>query len=108
MATAIHSAPGFYADKSLRTRNIFTTRQREIENYVPSLSVLKGSLSRDTGETPTDHIRAGILVGKITASGLYRPSIIGLSNASYTSGATSLTVVAAVATEIARLIALAG
>jgi hypothetical protein len=109
MATGFYTAPGYNTGKTLRTRNIFTSRMRELENYVPSLSYIDGAHSRDTGETPTGHLRAGLLVGKITATGLYRPSIIGIIGTLISSGTkTSVTVPAVVATEVARLITLAG
>src|SRR6185312_10025775 len=47
-------------------------------------------------------LRAGLLMGKITATGLYGATIVGVLQAAYTSPATTLTVTAAQATEIAR------
>ncbi len=54
-------------------------------------------------------LRAGLLMGKITTGGLYRPSIIGLTTAAVSAAPhTTITVTAQCATEIARLIAVAG
>ncbi len=108
MPTDFRSVPGYYADKTLRTRNIFTNRTQFVPQFAPTLALLDGTLTRDTGETPTDHLRAGLLVGKITTGGKYRNSIIGITTAAYVDNDTTITVPAAVATEVARLIALAG
>lgn len=78
------------------------------EIYSPGLFVLNGTLSRDVVSTNTADLRAGHLVGRITATGLIRPSIIGVTTAAVASGATSITVGAALATEIARLRTVAG
>lgn len=55
-----------------------------------------------------DRLRPGLVMGKIAASGLYANSIIGVTAASYTSGATSLTVTPQCATEIVRRIGATG
>lgn len=50
----------------------------------------------------------GLLMGKITATGYWANSILGVSQSSYTSGGTSLTVTAAQAVEIARRVGTSG
>jgi hypothetical protein len=58
-----------------------------------------------------DILRAGRLMGKITASGLYAPSIIGVLQSAYSksgSGNTSMTVSAAQATELVRRVGSTG
>lgn len=94
---------------SITPRNIFVAQtSANPPRYAPSLITIDGTLTRDTGSTPTSLVRAGTLMGKVTTGGKYRNSIIGLTSAAYTSGGTSLTVSAAVATEVARLISVAG
>jgi hypothetical protein len=70
--------------------------------------MLDGSHSRDplnTGDLST--IRAGMILGMHTGN-LWRPSIIGLVTADYTSGGTELTVSAATAVEIVRRVGASG
>lgn len=67
--------------------------------------VIDGSKSRDPDNTGNlSVLRTGLLMGKITSSGKYAPSVIGKSNAAYAAGATSLTLTAQAAVEIARRI----
>ncbi|HET6494873.1 MAG TPA: hypothetical protein VFH61_05860 [Thermoleophilia bacterium] len=69
----------------------------------PRGHIIDGDNARDPGNTSdVDVLRAGTLLGKITASGLLGASVIGLTAAAYTSGATSLTLSAAAATEVSR------
>ena len=107
MPTDFRGLPGIYSGTKIVPRNIFTNRQSSANVFVPSLAVIDGTYSRDAS-AQADHLRAGNMMGIITSGGKYRPSIIGVTQANYTSGGTSLTVLAGVATEIARLIALAG
>jgi hypothetical protein len=51
---------------------------------------------------------AGTLIGKVTASNLYAPSIIGQTTVAYTSGGTSLTVAPGTATAIVNRIGSSG
>jgi len=106
MATDYRSVPGLYTGNTFQTRQVVRSVSSKV--YYPSLAILDGSLSRDVGSVPTSLLRAGMLLGKVTTGGKYRPSIIGLTNGAITAGAaTSVTVPAAVATEAARLIAVA-
>jgi hypothetical protein len=72
---------------------------------LPSNIVIDGSLSRDPLNTgDVDQLRAGMLLGKITSGGLYRPSIIGVTTVAHTGNSTViLTVAAGTATEVNRL-----
>lgn len=77
--------------------------------YLPGGRVIDASESRDplnTGYLTT--LRPGMVMGMITATGLYAPSIIGLTTANYTSGGTSLTVSPATAVEIVRRLGSSG
>src|ERR1051325_1283099 len=52
---------------------------------------IDGTLSYDYGNTgDTDMLRPGLVMGKVSASGLYAPSILGTTGGAY-SGGTSLT-----------------
>jgi hypothetical protein len=67
--------------------------------------VIAGSVSRDPTNTAyVDTLQPGLVMGIVTATGKYAPSIIGLSTVAYTSGTTSLTVSPATAVEIVRRI----
>lgn len=71
--------------------------------------LVDGTKGGDPGNTPdVDTLRAGKVMGLITTGSKWRPSIIGNTNGAVANGDTTVTVVAAVATEIARLITAAG
>jgi len=73
--------------------------------YLPRGLVIDGSLSRDPLNTSyLDYLRPGMVMGRITATGLYRPSAIGVLTVAYTTGGsgTSMTVSAATAVELVR------
>jgi len=77
--------------------------------YLPNGATLDGSESRDPTNTgDLDELQPGLLMGIITASGLWAPSYVGLLTAAYTSGGVSLTVGAATAVELARLVGQTG
>jgi hypothetical protein len=75
--------------------------------FLPRGVIIDGSNSRDPLNTgDVDYLQAGLLLGKITATKLYRPSIIGVTTVAYDNTAsinTTLTVGTATATEISRL-----
>lgn len=78
--------------------------------------IIDGSKSRDPLNTGAlSVLRPGVLMGKITASGKYAPSILGVTTGTnaqngtaYTSGGTSIAVSAATAVEIARRVGTSG
>lgn len=71
----------------------------------PGGIIINGSLSRDPLNTgDLDKLRAGLIMGKITATGLYCPAIIGTLKTAHTGDSTtSMTVDAATAVEINRI-----
>lgn len=76
---------------------------------LPFPAIINGTLSRDSGNTGfLADLRAGLLMGKVTATGLYAPSVLGVTTGAYTSGGTSITVSAAQATEIVRRVGATG
>src|SRR5881394_859418 len=109
MATDYQTVPGYYTGNSVANRNIFYNLDPAQRQFVPSVALIDGNLTRDVGSTPTNLLRAGLLLGKITTGGKYRNSIIGLTNGAISAATvTSVTVPAAVATEVARLITQTG
>lgn len=105
--------------------------------YLPVGGIINSSLSRDPDNTETGGnetepnqgsgtgsnipqppnatqsypgvLRAGLLMGKITTGGLYRPSIIGVIPGAISAAAhTTLTLTAQAAVEVQRLLTLAG
>lgn len=72
--------------------------------------VVDGALSRDPGNSADSilTLRPGTLMGKVSATGQYAPSAIGLSSAALTSSGTTLASSAAVATELVRRVGATG
>lgn len=78
-------------------------------HYLPGGRIIDGSKSRDLDNVgDIDVLTAGLLMGKITSSGKYAPSVIGVTTALYEDDGTTLNVSPAVAAEIARRIGTAG
>lgn len=76
---------------------------------VPGGKIIDGSKARDPLNTGAlSELRAGLLLGKITSSGKYAPSIIGLAGEALDSDETALTVSTATATELVRRIGASG
>jgi hypothetical protein len=64
---------------------------------------IEGTKTRDTGNTDSIiSLRPGLPMGKITASGFWANSILGVTSGAYTSGGTSLSASAATVTELVR------
>jgi hypothetical protein len=99
--------PGMQAVKTASQRVVFKSKSGEA--YLPGGKLIDGSESGDPGNTgDVRQLRAGLLMGKITTTGLFAPTIVGVTTAAYTSGGTTLTVSAAQATELARLVGQSG
>ena len=98
--------PGLGSARTASHRHVFLQHS---EKLLAGGRLIDGDQSRDTGNTGNlDVLRAGTLMGKITLTGLYAPSIVGVLASAYTSGGTTLTVSAAVATELDRLLGQSG
>ncbi len=80
------------------------------ESFFAGGATIEGTKARDPGNSASSilSLRPGLLMGKITASGYYANSIIGVVASAYTSGGTSLTVSAASATELVRRVGSSG
>lgn len=73
------------------------------KRYIPSGKTIDGSKSRDPLNTSNvDVLRPGLLLGKISASGKYAPSIIGVTGEAIDGAETAVTVGATVVTELVR------
>jgi hypothetical protein len=78
--------------------------------------IISGTNSRDWGNTGAlSVLRPGLLMGKITSSGKYAPTILGVTlgttsanSTAYTSGGTSICVAPAAAVEIVRRVGASG
>lgn len=102
-----NTVSGTTAEYQAQFRNI--RRSQQGAKYLGQGRVIAGSVSRDPANTAyVDTLQPGMVMGKVTATEKYAPSIIGLTTVAYTSGGTSLTVAAATATEIVRRIGTSG
>lgn len=107
MPTQFRGVPGTYVGQSATPRNIFTSYVKP--TFAPTFYQIDGTASRDPDNTGSiSLLRAGLLLGKETATGLYANSIIGLTNGNYTAGATTLTLTPQAATEVIRRIGATG
>lgn len=99
--------PGLRAAKSAAHRIVF--RDGVIDAWLSQGKVINGDQSRDPGNTgDVNVLRAGLLMGKITASGKYAPSFVGVIGTAYTSGGTTLATGVATAVELDRLLGQSG
>lgn len=102
--------PGIGSDRTATPRKILRSDQGKI--LLPIGKIVSGAASRDPLNTgDLDVLRAGMLMGKITASGKYAPSIIGVLPSAHTSSGTtvtSMTIGAANAVELVRRIGSSG
>jgi hypothetical protein len=97
----VSGLPGVRSTVTAEHRLVF---RQGWESYLAGGKIIDGSESRDAGNTGhLSRLRAGKLMGKITATGLYAPSVVGVLTAAYTSGGTELTVSAATAVEMDRI-----
>jgi hypothetical protein len=107
VAPIIPGLPGVRTPIAATARAVFRNY-----NFMGALAqgrYIDGVNARDPDNTgDTDRLRVGLLMGKITSTGLYANSVIGLTAAAYTSGATSITVTPQCAAEIVRRIGSSG
>lgn len=82
--------PGVATVREFAYRTVFLGEAKFYEGGL----IVDGSLSRDPGQgsPDTDKLRAGMLMGRVTASNKYAPSVIDVSTVAYTSGGTELTI----------------
>lgn len=106
--TIIHnSVPGLGSEQTYTPKEIFWTVDGR--QYAPGYYQTNGSVARDVNNTASIRtLEPGLLMGKVTASGLFAPSILGAITVAFTASQTVLTVSTAVATEISRRIGATG
>lgn len=106
LVPVVTGLPGIRAAQSTSPKIIF--KGADVPTYLPAGKLIDGSKSRDPSNTGNvDTLQVGLLMGKITASGLYAPSIMGTLTVAFSSG-TSMTVGAATAVELARRVGTSG
>lgn len=104
---AVLGLPGVRSDRNATYRRV--RKSDRAVRYIEGGGVISGAAARDPLNTGYLHtLEPGMLMGVITASGKWAPSIIGLTTVDYTSGGTSLTVSAATAVEIVRRLGASG
>ena len=107
MPTAITGLPGYRSERAADYRRV--RRSAQGAQYLEGCPVIDGTYSGDAGNTGhVDTLRAGKLMVKAASGGLYRNFIIGKTTAAYVDNDVALTVSAATATEIGRLLTAAG
>ena len=101
-----YGLPGMRADRTATPRKLLISQQGML--VLPRGRTINGSLSRDPLNTgDLDMLRSGMLMGMITASGKFAPSVIGVLPSAHTSSGTSVTsmsIGAANAVELVRRI----
>lgn len=96
-----NSAPGIGTTVSAAPRNILLTPDHAV--YLPSGKIIAGASARDPKNTgDLDVLRAGLLMGEITASGKYAPSVLGLVTTDTSAASTDVVVEEAAADELER------
>lgn len=99
--------PGVRATRTATHRIVF--RQGDWDSMLSQGKIIDGSESRDAGNTgDLDVLRPGTLMGMITATGLFAPCFVGVLQSAYSSGGTSLSVTAAQAVELDRIVGQSG
>ncbi len=77
-------------------------------DYLPGGVVLNGTKTRDPSNDTIKALRGGLVLGKITATGKYANSFMGLTAGALTSSGTSLTLTTTAATELVRRVGSSG
>lgn len=107
MAEQVYGMPGVRTARSSDARRLLISDQGKI--LLPRGRVIRGAVSRDPLNTgDLDVLRAGLVMGMITSSGKFAPSILGLLTEASIASDTEIVVSAATATEIVRRIGTTG
>ena len=106
VAPFVPGLPGVRAQVSSSQRLIF--KGGKVPEFLPLGRLIDGVNSRDPSNSPVTTLQAGLLMGKITSTGLYAPSIMGTLANAFSSPGVTMTVSAAVATELARRVGNSG
>lgn len=113
MATTYYNGPpGIEAARTATHRALFLQRS---ETFLAQGRIIAGACTRDTGNADVGVIRAGMPMGIISsvvnslgAVGSYANSILGVTTGAIAIGATSISVAAAVVTELVRRVGSSG
>ena len=97
--------PGLRDEKRANHKTVFVSPDWM---YLPQSVIIDGAKSRDPGNGTITVLRPGVLMGLITSSQKYAPSVIGSLQSAAASAATSITVTAAEATELVRRVGSTG
>lgn len=98
--------PGFRDAQTATPKLLFKGGYTPI--ILPGGKVIDGAVSRDPTNTGNLNVlQPGLLMGKVTASGRYAPSVLGVLTVAFASG-TSMTVAAATAVELVRRVGASG
>lgn len=92
------AAPGVGPTLTAAYRQIMLGHER----YFPGSHVIQGADARDPLSTPVTELRAGLLLGEVSADNVLGASIIGISGEVMDGEETEMDVTAAVATELIR------
>ena len=110
MSRTVTGIPGVKTVRTATPRRV--TMSRQGLRYLVGSPTIYGTSSRDPLNTgDVDVLRAGMVMGVISASGKYAPSVLGVTTAAYDKTGTSnttMTVSAATATELNRRIGSSG
>ena len=99
--------PGIRAIQTATPKIIFKGGYIPVD--LPQGKIIHGATSRDPSNTPdVGTLRPGLLMGKRTADSFYSPSILGVANGAVAAAASSITVAAAVVTELVRRVGSSG
>lgn len=98
--------PGIQGARTATHRALFLQRS---EMFLAGGKLIGGVSSRDPGNSPdVTVLRIGLLMGKITSTGLYAPSVLGVTTNAEAVGSTSIEASAAVVTELVRRVGASG
>lgn len=107
MSQQITGLPGHRSERAAEYRRV--RRSDQGVHYIEGCPIIDADLSGDAGNTNHPEVlRAGKIMVKAASGGLYRNFIIGKTTAAYADNDTTLTVSAATATEIGRLLTVTG
>lgn len=105
VAPFVPGIPGVRAAISAAQKIIF--KGGKVPEFLPQGRLIDGSISRDPTNSPVTNLMPGLLLGKVTATSLYAPSIMGVLTVAFSTG-TSMTVAAATAVELVRRVGTSG
>ena len=100
MTETYHRLPGVREQQSARHRRVSIGHEQMLPG---SLAIISGQHSRDVSNTAAPWLlRPGLLIGRISATGLYAASILGALGSAYDGEGTESNVTTAVAEEVER------